>query len=167
MLLMIRYDMKKVKATGGRWRTYRVSNAGSTATHPSADMGRALGAHRGGLGPGWLANRVAGKPKTRARRGRRGRVGGKGVNTYAFLQAGRIGEGVSIGSGWDRGFGLGPESTPRAKPGDTTTQRVRLCGPSAHLQVGVIQGGVDWKSENPPKTLPKPSQNYLKSFLLV
>ena len=151
--------MEKVKETGGRWRTYRVSNAGSTATHPSADMGRALGAHRGGLGPGWLANRVAGKPKTRARRRRRGRVGGKGVNTYTFLQADRKGQDDRIG------IGMGPQiraldrnPPPRAQPGDTTTQRVRLCGPAYPKGVGVIQGGVDWKSENPPKTLPKLSE---------
>ena len=62
-------------------------------------------------------------------------------------------------SGWDRGFGpwdgIHPsERSRRTQP----TRRVRLCGPAYPKGVGVIQGGVYWKSENPPKTLPKLSE---------
>ena len=84
---------------------------------------------------------------------------GWGVKTYTFLQADGKGRGgaISVRMG-PRIQGLGRDPPPRAKPGDTTTQRVRLCGPAYPKGVGVIQGGVDWKSENPPKTLPKLSE---------
>lgn len=50
------------------------------------------------------------------------------------------------------------EVLPRAQPKDTPIRRVRLCGPAHPKGVGVILGGVDGKSENRLKTLPKLSE---------